>query len=1250
MRRALFALLVSLSVLGCAHAPRSPTAVLEEAARAQTPDARQSALAGFHALLLEGNAEKAKVLFEASLAKNPSEAWAHYGQLTLAHRAAHPERALEAALTLLERAPQHPLAPSAAQAVYSALGLSLSTDEKLLARSQQALVRAPGEVAALLRAAASGALLSRGDREAHARMLQDLGAPTVYSVAGPFSAFHTLDFDTRLSPESSGEVGELPAGPVGKLAWREVPFADGYFTLGPESRSGDVYLLAVDFTAAQPGEYELRTISQMDHAATLDGATLFTRRTWALPASTVTTAAVRLEAGAHRLMLKVAREQTPGGLAVSLSRLDGTAAQLTFAPARGPAPRWSGVQRFSPGRAAQASARDTFEALKGEAGDALAAYVAASEAETRDPQGARALSDAHLSSLTAPALRVLRAELALADRAGSGRSARGGATRDYEGALEKDPGWAWAALAMAQLALDDGRHSDAIDLAARARAAHQPPGPGVFMVAARAELAMGNDARADLSAAEAEKVVPGHCGGLSLRYDVARRRDAVLASDALLASMASCPDGLKRKGEHLRARGDVEGALAAYRTLLERDDGQTQLADTVASLLASLKRFSEAQALLERMTALWPRNPQGWKQLGDLLEQAGKKAEALSAREQALLVGGGDLALRRSVHRAKTGKELLEEYAISTEEALKAYDAAPGSEDATSAFILDAAAVRVFPDGSMVDRIHIIQKALDQSGVSEVAEVNIPRGAQVLKLRTIKPDGTVLEPESIEGKDAVSMPGVQVGDLVEYEFLEGHSPRPRSMPGFTAPAFYFQVARQPNNWSTYTVIAPKGFGMVVDPHHVKAPPVQVEGDFEVLRHDERRVPPYIPEPNAPPSPTEWLPHVIVGAGARGNDGLIAAYADAYLDRGQVTPEVARWAASASGGKKGLEQVRAIFEAANDRVQGRDQGLAVSAHATVLEGRGSRLWLLYAAYRSLGYDARVAVVRPSTVDPNPFLFPNESLLPYLAVRVALPEGQQLWLDPIVRFAPFSELPELAQDKDAWLFPEPGKPLEKVRTPRGGPRLHKEVKLTLSLGEDGVLSGSGEETYLGFEAAQLAEALDALDPEQRQQALQGVLSRFFGGADLSSIELDAKRAVGAPLKLRYAFKAPRFARREGEGAMVLGQVTYPAWLGRRYLALSERTTALFVDATEGSSTKVTLTLPPGWTLQDPLTQQSTTCPWGQLTRKERQQGNVVTVEEDFQLRSGRIPAPEYLRFAQFAGEVDLLQGRDLLIRKK
>src|SRR5262249_21173915 len=161
-----------------------------------------------------------------------------------------------------------------------------------------------------------------------------------------------------------------------------------------------------------------------------------------------------------------------------------------------------------------------------------------------------------------------------------------------------------------------------------------------------------------------------------------------------------------------------------------------------------------------------------------------------------------------------------------------------------------------------------------------------------------------------------------------------------------------------------------------------------------------------------------------------------------------------------------------------------------------------------------------------------LFPAEALLPYLCVRVELPDKSFVWLDTVFRFGPFGELPDVAAGREAYLLPEPGLSLEKVRTPVSTDSNGKQVTLALSLKEDGPLEGEGQETYLGFGAAQLSEALDSIPPDQREQALQSALSRYFGGAQLSKLTLDLKRQVGASVTVRYAFKAPRFARAEGK----------------------------------------------------------------------------------------------------------------------
>jgi hypothetical protein len=318
---------------------------------------------------------------------------------------------------------------------------------------------------------------------------------------------------------------------------------------------------------------------------------------------------------------------------------------------------------------------------------------------------------------------------------------------------------------------------------------------------------------------------------------------------------------------------------------------------------------------------------------------------------------------------------------------------------------------------------------------------------------------------------------------------------------------------------------------------------------------------------------------------------------------------------------------------------------------VAQDRGSRTWLLVAALRALGIDARLAAVRAFTTDPAPYVFPNEALLPYVCVRAQLADGTVTWLDPLVRFAPFGELPEFALgERDAWLFPEPGRPAEKVKTPKDVLRPSKEVRLTLSLSPDGVLTGEGMETYLGYDAAQIAEALEAISPDQRNQALQSSLSRYFGGADLSKLEVESAREVGATVVVKYAFTARHFARMDGESRMVLGALTFPALLGRRFLVVSARKTPLFLEGSEASHTVTTLTLPPGWSLTGLVPDYPLDNPYGHFDRKEKQVGQTVTVEEEHHLVQARVPVKDYETFGTFAGEVDLVQGRDVVLEKK
>ena len=1254
--RSLTALLLAAGLASCgAHRSAAPADMLDRAATSAqqgSSEARTLAFAGFHAWLMAGDPATAQARFEAALLKDPAEPYALHGQSLLARRAAQPRRALEAALALTQRAPRHPLAVPSARYVLDVTGSSPALDDVILQGIQASLeAGSAGEAAQLLRSARSSILGLREDRSAHAAALQEQGAVDAATLVGPFSPYHLLAFDEPTPPEKDGSLAGPLTGPFGPLTPRTYLAPDGRLDLDGEVNTGDVYLFAVDAEVTEAGVYVARAVSASSHKVVLDGAPLLERRAFTRAASTVATRAVRLSTGRHRLLLKVLKDQRAATLSFSLMRADGRPATLRFSPATGPAPTsWGSAPPQDEAALVYPGTEELSAALAVETGTVLADFLAVRDGMARDSDGAWRVMSRLEKATQSAAVLALRAELAQQDRSIPSKVSRGRATRDLEAALAKDPADVSALLQRAELALNDDQPANALETLKAARAAATPPGWPVLMLEARAALLLEVDNQVEESLDAALQAQPRLCEALGLRYGVARRNDAVARMDETTKALAGCPGWRARTAEHAQVRGDLEQTASLHAELLARAPTDVGTALQLVEAHLALRRFEEATATLRAQLTLWPRNTRVLEKLADVRELAGDAAGALALREQALALDGSNLSLRRAVARAKTGQELMQELAIDGRQAIADYEANHGSEDSAAAYVLDSAAVQVFSDGSLVNRIHTLQKALTQGGVQDIAEVNLPSGAQVLALQTVKADGTVLEPESIAGKETVSLPGVQVGDYVEVEYLLAEPARGPAQPGFTASGFYFRVANMPNHRARYTVVAPKGVGMKVDAHGLQVEAPVVKENAEVFTYEARRVPPFIPEPDSPPSSKEYLPFVVVGAGTTGNERLVAVYADAFLDRGVLNWEVEAFAREATAGKKGLEAVKALYAAVMTRFSGRDAGLSQSAASTMSQDRGSRLWVLKAALEAVGIPARLVAVRAFSADPAAYLFPEEALLPYLALRVQVPGAEPVWLDTTTRFAPFGELPESALgEREAWLLPEPGRPLERLKTPALKVPPGKQVRLTLEVGEDGRLTGKAEEVYAGFDGARLAEAFEALSGERRRQAMQGAVSRYFSGAALTGLTLEHAPQVGAPFTVRYEFTAPRFGQVQN-GRLVLGPVTLPASVGRQYVQLSARDTALYLDSTDVARTVVTLTLPQGYRLADPQAELKAESAFGSLVRREKQEGRTLSIEETLRVDRGRIPAQRYKDFARFAGQVDLIQARDLQLVKQ
>src|SRR5215469_15303041 len=296
-------------------------------------------------------------------------------------------------------------------------------------------------------------------------------------------------------------------------------------------------------------------------------------------------------------MAVLLKEERTGSLAFSVSRADGQPSGVRFSAAEGPSPRWRGI-KVEDAAGFYPDAASLEAALEHEAGRSLATYLAARDAEGRDVDGARRLLSELGELPKAAPWSVLSADLALRDRSLPTKVGQGRATRDLEVAVERDPSNVGALLARGLLAVNDQRVDQAVGLATRARAAHAPVGTPVLGLESRIALAQGVDAQADTLARESLERIPGLCEALLVRYDVARRRDAVATTDGLLDAIATCPGEQLRKVNHWKFRGQLDRALTEMRRLRARLPGDVSLGSQEADLLIALKRTDEAAALL----------------------------------------------------------------------------------------------------------------------------------------------------------------------------------------------------------------------------------------------------------------------------------------------------------------------------------------------------------------------------------------------------------------------------------------------------------------------------------------------------------------------------------------------------------------------------------------------------------------------------------------------------------------------------
>jgi tetratricopeptide (TPR) repeat protein len=1110
----------------------------------RTEDA--ATLAAWRALE-EGRAAEAQAAFEARLRAAPDDVLARFGRATIAYEHGAPVGALEdytAALVVAARGAAAPDTIALLAPVAAARALAMDDDVSPSARlrAEAALLALPDGSAlpwtARLELARLGDRAARraGDAPALEREAAKRGCARAVFDAGALGPLPHLDLDA-----------EAPA--PSPATWRPAIVSGCRVVVATrEGRPAAVRLRAAAEVPA--GTYDLVLDYDGQAAVSVDGSAPFAHGSETRFGPRVSAFPVVLPAGRHDVELRIAATSGRAELAlVLMPRTAGVAVRFVD-PRGGEGARGKGA---TPGTAVPAASHGPDEALF-DYGVAFAAHRAG------DVDAALSAS-ARLSSRRrfAPGL-ALAGAIERDDPTRPAGLARDAARGLFRSALDADGGAARSAEALAAIELEDEHLREAIEDARLAtRVAPRWWAPEVVLAHALRARGLELDADKALDRAAGVGGPPGDQPCLLVEALLRRaddRRD-LRAREDLEAALARCDATSEVRLERLRARGDLAAEERALRTALALAPDRDDLGQDLAKVLGAEGRRKDAIEALADLVRRSPDDPFLRVRLADAQAATG---QAAAARETAL----GALALRPDSTEVRRMAR-----ALGVALPFDAFEASHRRYAAPAVVVLDRSVERVFPNGATLTLTHEIVRVQSKDAIDRWAEVEVPAGAEVLTLRTHKPDGTTREPEEIAGKETVSAANVAIGDYIEWELLEARPPSPAFAPGFLGERFYFQSFDAPLDRTELVLVSPRGNKLSFD-RRGGAPAPQTSDGPEgtvVTTFAGSGVPQLYVERAAVP-PIEYVPSVRASSGVdfRAWTRYVAEQlagttrsSPALRDRARQLEAEARRAPAA---KQAV--VSAVVGWVTENVDAVDD-LRDGATQALARGSGNRVALILALLREAGVRARPVLVRSLLSAPAEAGAPVEELDDFADTVLAVDVGDArspLFVDPRLRHAEVGYLPPSLDGARSLGLPDGAFGVARSSATAD----HRSVDVTIRLDEQGAAAAIATEELTGWPALEWAELVEKLGADRarlRQDFEQRWLGVQFPGARLGDLDITLPKRAGAAasVRVRYSFVSTQLTVK-GDHEMRLLPTFFRSQPGRRFATEPRRSTTLML----------------------------------------------------------------------------------------
>jgi hypothetical protein len=808
----------------------------------------------------------------------------------------------------------------------------------------------------------------------------------------------------------------------------------------------------------------------------------------------------------------------------------------------------------------------------------------------------------------------------------------------HSGAL-RNAGYAKYLRALLYSAAED--HSPQADAAWKAMSMAQPSALLARLKIAESADERGQPARPEVMAVLAER--PQSETALQLAFSLSRRNQ--VDASALLGRLLELHPSCARLGEGVKffssaAEQDKARGLEQQLTSCAPESMQ------YARLMAESGRHSAAAAYLQQMVM---RNPLHRAARRFLIEQllldnqfsAAKlqakqlKEIALNARSYTHLADEPGVAQDSLSQRAEgfaSGREFYVPYRrdgmdLVRRSAQRSFSGGP------AVILLSDKVVMLRHEGPISIYVHRITRPIDKEGISRYGEVALPRGADLLELRTIKANGEIIEPELAQQKPTISMPALEPGDAIEEEYVM-HYPKLEQAPG-NAAVHTFGSFAAPILHSRLVVLSPPGASMRLQEQ--AGPPQALVGENNglVVRIWERdNIAQTIAESSLPAM--NLLPTVTVGPPEKTSDSLRDELIDASRTGLHTTETAEEFHLPLNASD--ADKARQLYRFVTSKIDSTGPDWAGSpAEDTLAYGQGSRSMALLALSRTIGLKAGLLLAR--RIDQGCGKARDFSCYTEPLIRFWLTGADPVDVDAESDDLPFGEIPPSLDTRDARfirLLPLDEKKLETVAL-SSRPATEKSIaEADLTFHETDLLANI--EVHLGSARAQEVRSMLRNSGERERRAFfEQLAMRTFPGATGVTGAVAHENDPDQPLELSLRCTIPQFINRQSNMAE-LNQLAPALGLAMLYARTPARKFPLYIESLLFESTVFHLHLPDGMDIKTLPSDFTDRTEFGEYALRFVRLPRQLDIHRDFRIPVQVVAPEKYPAFLTFALRID------------